>query len=101
MLAAIADVVMETFAMESAELRSKKSGKSEGVAGDVCAVLLCDSMARIEAFARPLLAACSEGDALRANMAILRRFTKYEPVDSIVLRRRIAERLLEAGRYLV
>jgi alkylation response protein AidB-like acyl-CoA dehydrogenase len=100
-LAAIADVVMETFAMESAELRSKKSGKSEGVAGDVCAVLLCDSMARIEAFARPLLAACSEGDALRANMAILRRFTKYEPVDSIVLRRRIAERLLEAGRYLV
>jgi alkylation response protein AidB-like acyl-CoA dehydrogenase len=100
-LAAIADVVMETFAMESARLRWKKSGKSESVAGDVCAVLLCDSMARIEAFARPVLAACSEGDALRTNMAVLRRFTKYEPVDSIALRGRIAERLLDAGRYVV
>jgi len=96
-LAAIADVVMETFAMESALLRSKKTGKNE----DICAVLQCDSMARIEAFARPVLAACSEGDSLRANMAILRRFTKYEPVDSIALRRRIAERLLDAGRYVV
>ncbi len=100
-LAAIADVTMETFAMESAVLRWKKTGKAESVAGDACAVLLCDSMARIEAFARPVLAACSEGDALRANMAILRRFTKYEPVDSIALRRRIAERLLDAGRYVV
>ena len=60
-----------------------------------------DAMARIEMFARPVLAACSEGDALRANMAVLRRFAKYEPVDSIALRRRIAERLLTAGRYVV
>jgi hypothetical protein len=34
-------------------------------------------------------------------MAILRRFTKYEPVDSIALRERIAVRLLDAGRYVV
>jgi butyryl-CoA dehydrogenase len=67
----------------------------------MCAVLLCDAMARIEAFARPVLAACSEGDALRSNMTILRRFAKYEPVDEIALRRRIAERLLEGGRYVV
>jgi alkylation response protein AidB-like acyl-CoA dehydrogenase len=100
-LSAIADVVMETFAMESALLRGKKMGKTEGVAADACAVLQCDSMARIETFARPVLAACSEGDALRANMVILRRFAKYEQVDSIALRRRIAERLLDAGRYLV
>jgi hypothetical protein len=52
-------------------------------------------------FARPILAACAEGDALRANMAILRRFAKFEPVDSIALRRRIAERLLTAGRYVL
>jgi hypothetical protein len=51
-------------------------------------------MARIEMFARPVLAACAAGDALRANLAVLRRFAKYEPVDSIALRRKIAERLL-------
>jgi alkylation response protein AidB-like acyl-CoA dehydrogenase len=96
-VAGITDVIMETFAMESAQLRSKKTGTG----ADICEVLLSDSMARIEMFARPVLAACSEGDALRANLAVLRRFAKYEPVDSIALRRRIAERLLTAGRYVV
>jgi alkylation response protein AidB-like acyl-CoA dehydrogenase len=96
-VAGIADIIMETFAMESVQLRSEKSG----VGADMCAVLLPDAMARIEIFARPVLAACAEGDTLRANMAVLRRFTKYEPVDSIALRRRIAERLLSAGRYIV
>jgi len=96
-IAGIADVVMETFAMESAQLRSRKNA----LAADICAVLLPDSMARIEMFARPILAACAEGDALRANLAILRRFARFEPVDSIALRRRIAERLLTAGRYVL
>ncbi len=94
-VAGISNVLMEIFAMESAELRSRKSK----VAVDICAVLLPESMGRIETFARPVLAACAEGDALRTNLAILRRFAKFEPPDSIALRRRIAERLLEAGRY--
>jgi alkylation response protein AidB-like acyl-CoA dehydrogenase len=96
-VAGIADVIMETFAMESAQLRSQKNQ----TAVDICAVLLPDAMGRIELLARPILAACAEGDALRANMAILRRFAKFEPVDSIALRRRIAERLLSAGRYAI
>ncbi|MDP9054718.1 MAG: acyl-CoA dehydrogenase family protein [Acidobacteriota bacterium] len=96
-MAAIADVVMETFAMESVQLRARKTSS----AADICAVMLADAMGRIEAFGRPVLAACSEGDALRANMAILRRFAKFEPVDSIALRGRIADRLLAAGQYAV
>jgi alkylation response protein AidB-like acyl-CoA dehydrogenase len=96
-VAGIANVIMEIFAMESAQLRSQKNGTG----ADICEVLLTDAMGRIETFARPVLAACSEGDALRANMAILRRFAKYEPVDSIALRRRIAERLISTGRYVV
>ncbi|HEY3823089.1 MAG TPA: acyl-CoA dehydrogenase family protein [Bryobacteraceae bacterium] len=96
-MAGIADAIMETFAMESARLRSQKNG----VAADICTVLLPDAMARIEMLARPVLAACSEGDALRANLAVLRRFAKFEPPDSIALRERIAERLLAAGRYVV
>ncbi len=100
-VAGIADVIMETFAMESALLRCEKMAKPESAGNDMCAVLLRDSMARIEAFVRPILAACAEGDGLRANMTILRRFTKYDPVDAIALRQRIAERLLGAGRYVV
>jgi alkylation response protein AidB-like acyl-CoA dehydrogenase len=100
-LAGIADVVIETFAIESSLLRSMKNGKPDGAAAEICAVLLPEAMGRIETSARPVLAACSEGDALRANMAVLRRFARHEPVDAISLRRRIAERLLAAGRYIV
>jgi alkylation response protein AidB-like acyl-CoA dehydrogenase len=94
-LMGIADMVMEVFAMESALLRSRKTGTG----ADLCAVLLRDGMARVEVAGRTVLAACSDGDALRTNMAVLRRFAKYEPVDAIALRRRIADRLLAAGRY--
>jgi alkylation response protein AidB-like acyl-CoA dehydrogenase len=94
-LSGIADVIMETFAMESALLRAEKTS----VGKDMAAVLLRDSMTRIEGFARPVLAACGEGDALRAKMTVLRRFAKHEPIDSITMRRRIADRLLAAGHY--
>jgi alkylation response protein AidB-like acyl-CoA dehydrogenase len=94
LLASIADVLMETFAMESCLLRVEKSASREGQMSDMCAVFLRDAMARIEASARPVLAACAEGDTLRSHMAVLRRFAKYQPVDSIALRRRIAEKLV-------
>jgi len=58
-------------------------------------------MAHIEVTARTVLAACSEGDNLRANLAVLRRFSKYEPVNAVEMRRRIAGRLIDAERYIV
>jgi alkylation response protein AidB-like acyl-CoA dehydrogenase len=100
-MSAIADVIMETFAMESALGRSEKLGKASGNAADMTAVFLRDAMTRIEGFARPVLAACGEGDALRTSMVMLRRLAKFEPIDSIGNRRRIAERLLSAGHYVI
>jgi len=102
-LAGITDVVIECFAMESVLLRARKlaeAGKGS-LAGDMTAVYLHDAMSRIDVSARTVLAACSEGDSLRANMAVLRRFAKFEPVDAIAIRRRIAGRLMDAERYLV
>jgi len=96
-LAGIADVLMDVFAMESALLRAEK----KTVARDMCAVFLRDAMTRIEGFARPVLAACAEGDALRSNMAVLRRFAKFDPVNAIALRQEIAARLIAAGHYVV
>jgi butyryl-CoA dehydrogenase len=102
-LAGITDVVMEVFAMESIRLRTAKlAEQGRGpLAADMTAVYLRDAMARVETTGRTVLANCSEGDALRTNMAVLRRFAKYEPVDAIAKRQRIAERLLEAERYMV
>jgi alkylation response protein AidB-like acyl-CoA dehydrogenase len=95
-LMGISDIVMEIYAMESVLLRNRKNGAG----AEMSAVFLRDAMARVEFSARAVLAACSEGDSLRTNMAVLRRFAKYEPVNAVELRRKIAHRLLAAERYL-
>jgi alkylation response protein AidB-like acyl-CoA dehydrogenase len=96
-VAAIADILMNTFAMESALLRSRKIGR----AADIAAVFAYEAMEKIDSAARAVLAACSEGDALRTNLAVLRRFTKSDPINAIALRRQIAARLIQAGKYVV
>jgi len=97
----IADIVIETFAMESSWLRSAKiaARTNAALAATICAVLLRDSMARIEMAARAILGACSKPDALRSNMQVLRRLAVYDPIDSVAARRNIAARLLEKERY--
>jgi alkylation response protein AidB-like acyl-CoA dehydrogenase len=102
-LAGITDVIMDVFASESALLRTQKlRAQGKGAqAADMTVVLVRDAMAHIETTARTVLAACSEGDNLRANLAVLRHFAKYEPVNAIELRRKIAGRLLDAERYIV
>jgi alkylation response protein AidB-like acyl-CoA dehydrogenase len=98
-VAGITDVLMNAFALESATARARKTGKEN--ASDMTAVFTDETMENIKASAKTVLAACSEGDALRTNLALLRGLTAYELVNSIALRRRIAGRLLQAGRYVV
>ena len=111
-VAALADIVIEMYAMESALLRAQKqSQKSEGARGGIASdiakspmaaaarVLLHDSADRIESCARTVLSATAEGDTLRTQLAILRRFAKREPVDTIALRRVVADAVESANRY--
>ncbi|MBI3208409.1 MAG: acyl-CoA dehydrogenase family protein [Candidatus Solibacter usitatus] len=100
-LAGITDAGMSAFAMESVHLRAERlraSGKGETVS-DMNAVFLPEAMEEIEKAARYVLSACSAGDALRTNLAVLKRFTKFEPVNSVAIRRKLAKRLLDAERY--
>src|SRR6201998_154535 len=99
----ISELVMEVFAMESSLLRSRKltaSGKGANAA-DMCAVFLREAMDRVEVSARNVIGACSGGRALQENMATLRGFANYDPLDGVALRRNLAGRLLAAGRYTV
>jgi alkylation response protein AidB-like acyl-CoA dehydrogenase len=95
----IADMMIETYAMESALLRScKLAGRgAQTGAVELTAVLLRDALARIEISARNVLGATSSPGSLE----LLRRLAFYRPVDAIELRRRIARRLLQAERYIV
>jgi len=99
----ISDIVMEVFAMESSLLRSRKLAASgKGInAANMCAVFLREAMDRVEVSARNVIGPCSAGHGLRENMAILRGFANYDPLDGVALRRNIAGRLLAAARYTV
>ena len=95
----IADMVIDAYVMESALLRARKlpSEGRQSIAADAASVLLRDAMARVGTAARNVLAAAPDQEAqLRA-----RRLAEYEPVNAIELRRRIAQRLLQAGRYAI
>jgi hypothetical protein len=91
---------METFAMESVLLRCRKmASANKNIANDICAAFLRDTMSRIQAASQNIMGACSEGNDLEHNMAALRSYTSYEPVNAIALRRNIAEKLLGSERY--
>jgi butyryl-CoA dehydrogenase len=103
-MGAIADMVMEVYAMESVLLRTIKltSAKGETAAALPIAatrVYLSQGMDKIELSARKIIADVAEGDMLRTQMAILRRLAKHDPVNTIGLRQEIAEKIIERGRY--
>ncbi|HEV8146180.1 MAG TPA: acyl-CoA dehydrogenase family protein [Bryobacteraceae bacterium] len=103
-VANITDMLMNAYAMESTQLRTEKlvrSGKNAENARDMYAVFSREAMDVIDSAGRTVMSACSEGDTLRTNLAVLKRFTKYEPVNAIALRRQIAARLIEAERFVV
>ena len=103
-LLGIADVIMDTYAMESAILRAQKLAAAKGEAAaeryiDMTRVFCNDAVERIEARAKNTLAGMAEGDELRTLLAGLRRFTKLTPVNTISARQRIADVLIQANKW--
>ncbi|MGZ4833114.1 MAG: acyl-CoA dehydrogenase family protein, partial [Terriglobales bacterium] len=101
-MGALADIIIETYCMESAVLRAEKvSGRGNAeLAIAMTQVYVARAMETIEAAARKVIAAIAEGDMLRTQMAILRRLLKYDPVNTIALREKIAARVIEQGKYV-
>jgi len=104
-VAALANIVMEVYAMESCLRRAQKAAatRSEGgitaAMSDAARAFIYDAAGRVEREARTALAATAEGDMLRTQLSVLRRFAKREPVDGIALRRRVAAAVLAGDRY--
>ena len=105
-MGAIADMAIETYAMESALLRAQKLTLRKGEAASSHAiamsrVYLAGAIGKVESAAKLVIAAAAEGDMLRSQMAILRRLAKHEPFNLVALRQKIAQRVIEAGKYVV
>jgi alkylation response protein AidB-like acyl-CoA dehydrogenase len=103
-MGAIADMTIETYAMESAVLRAQKIVDAKGEAAAalpvaMTRVYLSQAMEKVESAARKVIAAVADGDMLRTQLAILRRLAKYEPFNTIELRQQIAQKVIERGKY--
>jgi alkylation response protein AidB-like acyl-CoA dehydrogenase len=102
-VASLANIVMDVYAMESTLRRAQKAsaarGEAASVMGDAARAFIYDAMDRVEKDARTALTATAEGDTLITQLAVLRRFSKHAPLDTIAIRRRVAEAVLAQDRY--
>jgi alkylation response protein AidB-like acyl-CoA dehydrogenase len=104
LVAALANVVTEVYAMESCLLRAQKAASAKGEAAnkvmiDAARVFISDAMERVEHEAKRAIAAVHESDMLTTQMAVLKRFGKRPALDTIALRRNVAAAVQAQDRY--
>jgi len=104
LIGALANIVMEIYAMESSLLRAQKAALNRGEAAssvmiDAARVFIADAAERVDHEAKRAIAAVQEGDVLTTQMAVLKRFGKRPAVDTIALRRRVAAAVQSQDRY--
>jgi len=99
----LADIAIDVFSAESSTLRARAAADSQQAKAalhvDAARVFVNDAALRIDASARQALAAMAEGDTLRTMLAALRRLLKVTPVNTVVMRRRLADETVARGGY--
>jgi alkylation response protein AidB-like acyl-CoA dehydrogenase len=102
-LAGLADLSIDLFAMESSLERARLAagGASASVHADLARLVVADRAAQVESRAKSLGASLAEGDEARTLVAGLRRLLRGEPVDRIALGRRVAASVIARGGYPV
>lgn len=103
-LAKIADIVIEIFAMESGLLRALKiiGKEGEGKARyqiEAVKVYIDEMIPRIESWAKQVIAYTEGGDMLRTQLAGIKKLARYQPIDAVSLKRSIADRIIEMEAY--
>jgi alkylation response protein AidB-like acyl-CoA dehydrogenase len=103
-LGLFADIAMETYALESALVRTRKKAGAAGEAASALSVaaVRCfaqDALDRIEVSARRLLAAVAEGETLGMYVSALKQLTRRDLADTLALRRQVAEATIAHGGY--
>jgi alkylation response protein AidB-like acyl-CoA dehydrogenase len=101
----LGDVLIDTFAAESAVLRARAAiarGGPGAARHDAAArVFVQDAAQRVEMAARSALAALADGDTLRTLLAAVRRVLKVQPVNTVTLRRSLADAAVAHGGYIL
>lgn len=100
----LADMVIETYASESVQLRVEKLAGQRGEDAvkdqiDIMQVYIRDAADKIFKAGKEALNAFAEGDDRRMMMTGLKRFTKTEDINTTAARRRVAAKLIEQNKY--
>jgi alkylation response protein AidB-like acyl-CoA dehydrogenase len=103
-VALIADIIIEVFAMESAYLRTLKKMEKEGeeksrIHIGATKVYLNDRFPQVDMMARQVFAAVSEGEELRTGLMGLKKLARFTPINTISLRREVADSIISTARY--
>jgi alkylation response protein AidB-like acyl-CoA dehydrogenase len=98
-----ADIIMDTYASESVLVRASSLPPAASAGASVheaaARVFINDAAARVEIAARTALAGMAEGDTLRTMLAALRRILKVTPVNTVALRRTVADAVTARKGY--
>lgn len=103
-LGLLADMAQEIFAMESGLLRAQKSIGSVGeqqskLKMNMVQLYVNEAAVRVATCARQLAAAIETGDALDNQLATLGKALQFVPLNSVQLRRDVADDIIEVGHY--
>jgi alkylation response protein AidB-like acyl-CoA dehydrogenase len=104
LLSFIADVMIDTFACESALLRALDANArnlpNAALHADVVRAMVSDAAGRVEQLAKSVIAAIAEGDMQRMQLSALKRVLKVTPANTVVIRRALADALVARGSYI-
>lgn len=100
LLAGLADLAIDLFAMESSVERAKAAdGPAAAAHADLARLVVAERSASVESRAKAIGASLADGDEARTLVAGLRRILRGEPIDRIALGRRIAASVIARGGY--
>jgi len=101
--AQIADIVMEAYAVESAHARAeklqKRSDRRAALAADIAQVYASEAAERIASASRTVSATLSGRAVDRPFAQAIEQMATPSPFDAISARRRIANAVIENGKY--
>ena len=103
-VALIADIVIQVFAMESVLLRTLKKMQKDGKEKSkihiaATRVYINDVFPKTELMAKQIFAAISEGEELKTQLMALKKLARYTPINCIDLRREIADSVIPTASY--
>ncbi|WP_375559565.1 acyl-CoA dehydrogenase family protein [Bernardetia sp. OM2101] len=104
LLMAVADMIIEVYAAETAIMRAEKLVKHHGESVDgmkakLATLYLQLAVNKLEAKGREAISCFVKGDEMRVLLMGLKRFTKHEPINQRELRHEIADMMIEKNDY--